>query len=269
MTASIIVPPTDGLVPTPRRKSQGRRVIQWIEANCIHTNGEWRGKPFRCLPWEKQLLMELFEVEWHEARQRYLRRYRWALIGLPKKNGKTELVAALDLYFLIGDGEPAPLVTCAAASEEQADLIYGAARVMCEESPTLRLLTECYEKEILVPSIPGAKLLRVAAAAGTNDGKNIFVSSCDELHEWILKKHRDTWTVLTNGMGARLQPMVLQIRHGRLRRRGDGLRGTISVWEGGAAGGDRRSALLFSLGGSPRRLRSSGPRSMEGRQPEL
>ena len=138
----------------------------------------------------------------------------------------TELAAALGLYFLIADEEPSPLVICAAASDDQADLVYGAAKTMCEMSPTLSLITECFDKEIfashgmvlnqetgeyeLFPN-PGAVLKRVAAVAGTNDGKNIHAVICDELHEWALGKGQKVWTVLTGGSGARRRPMVLQI----------------------------------------------------------
>lgn len=145
---------------------------------------------------------------------------------MPKKNGKTELAAALALYFLIGDGEPSPLVVCAASSEEQADLVFGAAKKMCELSPTLSQTTTRFDAQIIVPSIPGAVLKRTAAAAGANDGQNIFVVICDELHEWQGaatdtrgRKGRDCWTVLTNGTGARRQPLVLQITTAGFDRR--------------------------------------------------
>lgn len=190
----------------PKRRTRGFYVIRWIETHCVHTKGRWIGQRFKLLPWQKRLILELFELQ-----DDGLRRYRWALVGVPKKQGKTELAAALGLYFLIGDGEPAPLVVCAAGSDEQADLVFGAAKTMCEHSPTLRHITERWDKTITVPSIPGAELKRVAAAGGTNDGPSIHVVICDELHEWLGKKGRDVWTILTNGTGARDQPMVLQI----------------------------------------------------------
>lgn len=189
-----------------KRRTRGGYVCSWIERYCVHTTGEWIGEPFCLLPWQKAFIRELFEVEENDQR-----RYRWALLGVPKKNGKSELAAALALYFLIGDGEPSPLVVCAAASEEQADLVFGAAKKMCEMSPMLRQITECFDKEITVPSIPGARLQRVAAIAGTNDGKNISAAILDELHEWTGTKGENVWNVLTNGTGARRQPMVLQI----------------------------------------------------------
>lgn len=194
----------------PAKYRQGAGVIRWVEAHCRFTQAQWYGKPFRLLRWQKKLILDLFEVD--DAGRR---RYRWAYISVPKKNGKTELMAALALWFLIGSEEPSPLVACAAGSDDQADLIFGAAKTMVAESATLRAICEVYENEILVPSIPGAKLVRVAAAArkfGSNlDGKNIFVVICDELHVWEGERGEIVWGTLTRGTVARREPMVLQI----------------------------------------------------------
>lgn len=201
MTTATLTPSS----PSTKKRSKGPAVVRWIQENCRHTNGQWIGQTFQLLLWQKRLIYELFEVG-----EDGLRRYRWCLLGVPKKNGKSEMAAALALYLLIGDGEPAPLIVCAAASDEQADLIFGAAKRMCELSPSLSLITERYDREILVPSIPGAKLKRVAAAAGTNDGQNIFACFADELHEWTGPKGENVWNVLTNGTGARRQPLIFQ-----------------------------------------------------------
>lgn len=190
----------------------GHHVIAWIETHCVLTAADYIGKPFTLMPWQKRLLLELFEVVADDrAPGGWRRRHRWALIGIPKKNGKTELAAALALYFVVADEEGAPLVIAAAASDSQADLVFGAAKIMCEMSPTLKAITEPYQSEILVTGKPGAKIVRVAAASGTNDGKNIHVAVLDELHEWRGKRGEDVWNVLTNGTGARKQPMVIQI----------------------------------------------------------
>lgn len=185
----------------------GQRVIDFIEQNCVYTDGEWIGAPAQLLPWQKRYLYELFEIEPATG----LRRYRRALLGIPKKNGKSQLASWLALYFLLADGEPSPLVVCGANSDEQADLVFGAAKTCCELSPTLAPLTERYQKEITVPSLPGARLVRVSATVGTNDGKNIHAVILDELHEFSNTKGRGVWQVLTNGVGARRQPMILQI----------------------------------------------------------
>jgi phage terminase large subunit-like protein len=174
------------------------------------------GKPFKLLPWQKWVILALFTVGADG-----LRTIRWALIGIAKKNGKTELAAALALFFAFGpsgpngEPEPAALVIVAAGSDEQADMVFGAAKTMAEHSPTLSALLEPYEDEILCPELPGSKVKRVAAAAkklsSTLDGKNIYVVICDELHCWEGPQAKVVWDTLTNGTVTRLQPLVLQI----------------------------------------------------------
>jgi phage terminase large subunit-like protein len=188
-------------------ESAGDRVIDFIEGQCVYSDGEWIGEPAKLMPWQKRYLYELFEIEPATG----LRRYRRALLGIPKKNGKSQLAAWLALYFLLEDGEPSPLVVCGANSDEQANLVFGAAVICCELSPYLRDRTQCFQREITVPGDPGARLVRVSATVGTNDGKNIHAVILDELHEFSNTKGRGVWRVLTKGVGARRQPMVLQI----------------------------------------------------------
>lgn len=203
MSATLTETPS---TPSTRKRSQGGRVIKFIETHCVHPDGEWVGQPIRLEPWQRRLLYDLFLVGEDDRR-----RHRWALVGIPKKNGKTTLAACLGLYFLLADGEPSPLVVCAAASDEQADLAFGAAKTMVKLSPTLSQLCQTWDKEITVKDAPGARLRRVSAVAGTNDGLNIHAAILDELHEWSGPKGEAVWNVLTNGTGARRQPLVLQI----------------------------------------------------------
>lgn len=193
-------------LPRRRYRTRGQRVIRFIEQNCVHTEGKWYGKPFKLLDWQKEWILALFEID----PETNLRRYRWALLGVPKKNGKTELVAALGLYFLVADGEMSPKVICAAASDKQADLLFGAASIMATESATLKHLLNVMADTIECPSNHG-KLMRVSAVAGTNDGKNCSAVLIDELHEWSKAKAASIWTVLTGGIITRDQPMVIQI----------------------------------------------------------
>jgi phage terminase large subunit-like protein len=215
VTATLERPTTQAAPVATRRvrldgrefETTGQRVIDFIETNCVHGDGEWIGQPAILMAWQKRYLYELFEVEPATG----LRRYRRALLGIPKKNGKSALAAWLALYFLLADGEPAPLVVCGANSDEQADLVFGTAKTCCELSPTLAPLTERFQKEITVPSLPGARLVRVSATVGTNDGKNIHAVILDELHEFSNTKGRGVWRVLTKGTVGRKQSMILQI----------------------------------------------------------
>lgn len=182
------------------------RVVKFIERYCVYPDGPNVGKPVQLLPWQRELLEELF-ARHPDGR----RKHRFALIGIPKKNGKTTLAAWMALYLLLADQEPTPEVLCAAATEAQADLVFRAARMTCQLSPYLRPLVEIYANEILVKGKPSARLRRVPASVGAIEGANPSAVIIDELHEWIGLRRRQVWHVLTNSFAARRDPLVIQI----------------------------------------------------------
>ncbi len=59
------------------------------------------GMPLRLRPWQQGIVRRLFGTLRPDGRRQYRQCYIW----IPRKNGKTELAAALALYTLIGDGE--------------------------------------------------------------------------------------------------------------------------------------------------------------------
>jgi phage terminase large subunit-like protein len=187
------LPPTDGPL-----------VCDWIETFLVHGEGDWLGKPFRLTQDQRRLVYRIYE---HRPDGR--RRYRQVLLGRPKGFGKTELGAALAIAELAGPLAPvAPDIPVAAASYEQANLLFGAARTMISEGP-LRGYLEVFEKEILRKDGPG-RIYRVAAVAGTNDGGRHTFRVADEVHEWEGSKER-VHIVLTNGLAKRKNSWALDI----------------------------------------------------------
>lgn len=190
------------MIEAPARLTLGHAVCDWIEAHCVYPSGEFMGRPFILLPWQREWICELYRCDAAGELQ-----YQWALLGVPKKNGKSSLIAALALYHLLGDpAEADPWVVVAAASDKQADIVFNAAKRMCELSLTLREATDRYRWEIQ-PKDGTGKLERVAASGGKLDGKNISMLITDELHEW----QRDNWTILTNGTVGRRRAQIIQI----------------------------------------------------------
>ena len=189
-------------IPTSYVTTLGPDVIDWIEANCVYPADRWLGQPFVLLPWQRRFINRLYACD-NDATLAY----RWALLGVPKKNGKTALAAALSLYHLFGDPDvDDPWAVCAASSDNQADLVFGSAKRIVELSPTLSRLATVFKSTITPRRGPG-KLERVAAAKGKNDGKNISFLLLDELHEW----NEQNWTVLTNGTVGRRRAQIIQI----------------------------------------------------------
>ena len=103
--------------------TKGRDVVRFIERCCVHGEGDFYGKPFLLDEWQKKILFELYETKPDGTRK-----YREALIGMPKGNGKTALIACIGLFELIGAGVTSPLVAMAGASKEQAGLCFNTMR---------------------------------------------------------------------------------------------------------------------------------------------
>lgn len=183
----------------------GPLAAQWIEANVVHAEGDLFGEPFRITADQARFLDRLLRYDPKTGRL-VVRR---AVLGRAKGWGKTEFLAALGLFFLAGPLAPtAPNIPVAAASFEQADLLFGSARSMVTEGP-LKPYLETYDTELLLKGAHG-RMYRVAAAAGTNDGSRPTLFIADELHEWTGSKAR-VFLVLSNSIAKRKDGLVLVI----------------------------------------------------------
>lgn len=69
------------------------RAVTFIE-NLRHTKGKWAGKRFWLLPWQEQIIRDVFGI----VDERGNRQFRTAYVEIGKKNGKSELAAAVALY---------------------------------------------------------------------------------------------------------------------------------------------------------------------------
>lgn len=168
-----------------------------------HVKGEWAGQKFTLLPWERQIVRDIFGWK----REDGTRRYRTVYIEVPRKNGKSSLIAGIALYLLYADGEPGAEIYSAAADRDQAAIVFGAAKQMVEASPPLMKLSNIYKRSIVVPST--RSFYRVLSAdAPTKHGLNAHGVIFDELHA---QPNRDLWDVLTTATGARRQPLVVAI----------------------------------------------------------
>ena len=95
------------------------RVVQFIN-RLRHTKGVWAGKPFNLEPWQTQIVRDVFGTR----RDNRTRQYRTVYLEVPRKNGKSELAAAIAVYMLLGDGEQAAEVYSAASDRQQAGIVF-------------------------------------------------------------------------------------------------------------------------------------------------
>ena len=122
-----------------------------------------------------------------------------ALIGMPRKNGKSGLSApAIGLYSLFGEGINGGEVIAVAAEKEQARIVFGEAKRMVEESELSELAT-IYKDSIFVPSTNSVFKV-VSAEAYSKEGLNPSRVIMDELHA---HKNRELFDVFSLAMGNR------------------------------------------------------------------
>jgi phage terminase large subunit-like protein len=190
-------------------RTRADHVVRFIENLTLSTDGiaSAAGSPFVLRPWQKRIVRELFGRM--RASDRTRRAYRTAFIALPRKNGKTEVCAALALYGLVGDGVHGGQVYSAAAEREQAALVFRAAQTMVEQDPELsaRIKVMATHKR-MVDKVSGTFYQALSAEAYSKHGFNASMVIYDELHA---APNRELWDVLRTSMGARKEPLMIAI----------------------------------------------------------
>ena len=169
-----------------------------------HYSSGAAGKPFILEPWEDFIICNIFCLYRVDTRRR---KYKTAHISVSRKNGKTTLAAALGLFSLIADGEPASSVIMAANSREQAHIDFDAASAFARQLDPRKKSLKVLRNEILFQK-NNASLKVISADASTGDGLNPQLVILDELHEAPDSKLFD---VLRSGQGFREQPLMLSI----------------------------------------------------------
>lgn len=179
--------------------------IGFIETCLTHVKGELGGKPFLLEQWEKAIIGNLFGWKRPDG----TRRYREALLYLPRKNGKSTLCACIILLIMFLDKEPGAELYSAAADREQAVLVYDQAKGMVLQEPELDSRCQIYatNKSIVHPE-SGSSYKAISADANTKHGYNTHAAIIDELHA---QPNRDLVDVLMTSTGARRQPLIVHI----------------------------------------------------------
>jgi phage terminase large subunit-like protein len=175
-------------------KEKAQHVVDFITRYCTHTKGKWAGQSFTILPWQLDIIHSFFGVL---RESDHLRQHRFCYIEIGKKNGKTELLAALALYFLCADGEMGAEVYSAASDREQAGLCYHVAAQMVRNNKRLsERLTIVDSRKRIVDFQTGSFYQVLSAETYTKHGINPSAILFDELHA---QPNDELYNVLTSG----------------------------------------------------------------------
>ena len=180
-------------------------VVGFIECLC-HTKGTWAGKPFELIDWQERIIRDIFGI----LKPNGYRQFNTAYIEIGKKNGKSELAAAVALLLCCGDGEERAEVYGCAADRQQASIVFEVAADMVRMCPALSKRVKILASQKRMVYLPTNSFYQVLSAeAYSKHGFNIHGVVFDELHT---QPNRKLFDVMTKGSGdTRMQPLYFLI----------------------------------------------------------
>ena len=184
-------------------KEAADRAVCFIES-LKHTDGVWYKKPFELLDWQEQIIRDVFGILKPDG----YRQFNTAYIEIPKKQGKSELAAAVALLLTCGDFEEGAQVYGCAADRNQAKIVFNVAKKMVELNKYLKKAVKISESKNRIEYKNNFYQV-LSAEAYSKHGFNIHGVVFDELHA---QPNRKLYDVMTKGSGdARMQPLFFLI----------------------------------------------------------
>lgn len=184
-------------------RSRGDDVIDFAEALCKITKDSVAGvsgEPLVFRDWQKELTRNLFAVKDNGKLK-----HKIALIGLPRKQGKSAWLSAVALEHLVLGPQGGEIYSCA-ADRDQARIVFNNVKEMIRLEPELDFL-QVYRDAIYNPK-NGTHYRALSAEAFTKEGLSPTFVAFDELHA---QPNRELFDVMSLAMGARQEPMLVAI----------------------------------------------------------
>jgi phage terminase large subunit-like protein len=196
-------------VPTKSDLTNGPNVTDFAATLLKASRGFKQGEPLEFTAWQSWLMQRLFELDPATG----LMRYRRAVIGLPRKNGKSLLGTAIALEHLVY-GPQGAQVYSAASDRAQAKIVFGEARQQVLNNPALSRIIKVYRDALEIPS-KGGVYRALSADAMRAHGLAPSLVVADELHAWPSTASNtrgdELWEALTQGSADRPESLVVGI----------------------------------------------------------
>ena len=181
---------------------KANRAIRFIETFCKQSQGKF-GEPIVLDLFQKAMLQALFGIVDEDG----VRRYNEVLLIVARKNGKTTLLAAIELYLLLGDNEGAPEIYNIATKLDQSKKGYDEARRMIQHSPLLAKRIKKRQSDLYC-SFNYGTIKALASNTKSLDGLNAHGVVIDELSA---VRNRDLYDLMKQSQSARKQPLLICI----------------------------------------------------------
>jgi phage terminase large subunit-like protein len=178
------------------------------------TTKRFAGKPFKLRFWQECIVrllvgwkvpVEIIDEVTGLPTGVYVRLFQELRLWIPRKNGKSEFLAALALLFWALEGEVRGQGFAFASDENQAREVFDKIADMVGYAPSLAKHVRVMAKALWIQTLKSPFRLISGKAKGKH-GRAPSVTVGDEMHEW---KSRDLADTLRQGEGTSLQPIRL------------------------------------------------------------
>ena len=186
--------------------TRGDHFAWWAETYCEQSVDVFAGTPLTLEPWQRDYFDEALAIGEDGAPA-------WSSICLvvPRKQGKTTMLAAYALWHLLEHDE-SPEVLLAASSDRQAGRLFEAVMQFVRRNEHLRSQVHVREYMGEISRVDGGgKMLRLSSDPERLHGYNPSLVIVDELHAWQAPRLRRAWAALTTAGGARKSAQVFTI----------------------------------------------------------
>jgi phage terminase large subunit-like protein len=186
--------------------TRGEHFAWWAENYCEQSVDVFAGKPLALEQWQRDFLDEALAVDEDGAPA-------WSSVCLvvPRKQGKTTLLAAYALWHLL-EHDGAPEILLAASSDKQAGRLFDAVAQFARRSDFLREQVHVRDYAGEIARVDGnGKIIRLSSDPERLHGYNPSLVIVDELHAWQAPRLRRAWAALTTAGGARKSAQVFTI----------------------------------------------------------
>lgn len=175
------------------------RPWKFIETFCRQSQGQL-GSALKLELYQKAML----EAAYGFVDDNDVRRFSEILNIIARKNGKTTLLSAIQIYMLTADHEGAPECYCIATKKEQAAKGYVECCNMVSQSTSISRHVRKRQSDLYCDVNKGF----IKALASNTNGLDGLNSHCVVIDELAAIKNRDLYDLMKQSMSSRRQPML-------------------------------------------------------------
>ena len=180
--------------------------IRFIQTFCRHHEGELAPGRIKLELWQKAMISVIFGI----VDESGVRQFREIFIVIGRKNGKTLLAAAINALIMYLDPDYGKRIYMVAPKLEQARLCFNALYQMILKEPELAEITQKRRTDLYIADT-NTSAQPIAFSEKKSDGLNPSAATCDEIGAWQGEQGLRQYEVLKSALGARKQPMLVDI----------------------------------------------------------